>query len=352
MDLLLIFVQLTLGMLGVLGIATSQADTGLWIRQLLAVLIGLVTAFGISKLNPNAIVKLSPFSYVVTLLLLIAVLFFGSSPSGSEAKRWLLISGFSVQPSELMKVAIIAYLTAFFHNHIGRWELWRPMLLVSLAVGLVILEPNVSTGLFIFLLALSMMLIAGTTLTRLASIAFASLAIASVIAGPYLSKFGYIWERLATFVSREKSTEFLEGAGYQSTRAAAELVEAGWFGTGPGHFLGVPEAHNDMIAISIAQAMGLTGIITLVILYMFIAGRGIRIARYTRGPGSLLAAGATAYICGQAALNLLVASGTLPVTGVVLPFVSHGLNSLVSVSIAMGFLHSAHRQAKRQGAAL
>ncbi len=124
---------------------------------------------------------------------------------------------------------------------------------------------------------------------------------------------------------------------------------AGFIGIGPGTPVRVPEAETDMIAVAIGQALGLVGIATLIFLYVLIGGRGIRIAAARPGPGSLLAAGATTYICGQAALNLLVASGLFPITGIPLPFVSYGLNSLVSVSLAMGFIHASYRQARAEG---
>jgi cell division protein FtsW len=283
-------------------------------------------------------------------MLLILVLFIGITPEGSYGKRWIDLGLFSFQPSELMKVAIIAYLTAFFYNHYGNWELWRPMLLVGAAVGLILLEPNFSTSLFIFYLAITVMLIAGTKLFRLFSIGVASSIVAALFAIPLMGRYGYFLERISSFFGKNADDQL--GSGYQAYRASLTLREAGFFGTGPGTPMYVPEAHNDMIAISIAQALGLTGIITLIVLFIFIAGRGVRIAAETKGPGSMLAAGATAYICSQAALNLLVASGLLPVTGVVLPFVSHGINSMVSVSIALGFIHSAYRQASSSGAHL
>ncbi|MCA9839141.1 MAG: FtsW/RodA/SpoVE family cell cycle protein [Trueperaceae bacterium] len=348
MDILLVFTQLTLGMLGVLGIATSEASTGLIIRQTIAVFAGLGLTYTVARFSPKRIIKNSPLFYVITLLLLILVLFIGSTPAGSAGKRWLLLGPISFQPSELMKVAIIAYLTAFFYNHYGNWELWRPMLLVGAAVGLILLEPNFSTSLFIFYLAIAIMLIAGTRLVRLFSIGIASSIVALLFAIPLVGKYGYFVERISHFINKNPEVYI----GSQADLASRALRNAGFFGIGPGTARYVPEAHTDMIAISIAQALGLTGIITVIILYIFIAGRGVRIAAETRGPGSLLAAGATAYICSQAALNLLVASGLLPVTGVVLPFVSHGLNSMVSVSIALGFLHSAYRQARLTGARL
>ena len=347
MDSLLICTQLTLGMLGVLGVATS--DPTLWPRQLLAVGLGLVITALVSRLAPGRIIKLSPYFYVSVLLALALVLFIGASPAGSESKRWLDLGLFTLQPSELMKVAVIAYLTAFFYNHLGNWQIWRPMLVIGIAAGLIVAEPNVSTAAFLFLLAFAIMMAAGTTFFRLASIGLAAILVAGLVAGPYLSQYGYIRERLVAFSDARGEQEHAETLSYQALQAQSILARAGFFGTGPGRPLPVPEAGTDMIAIAIAKALGLTGILTIIALYAVLALRGVHIASSLSGPGSLLAAGATTYICAQAALNLLVASGLFPVTGVVLPFVSFGANSLVSVAIATGFLHSAYRQAKLEG---
>jgi cell division protein FtsW len=347
MDSLLVFMQLLLGMLGVLGVAASEPSE--WPEQLLNVALGLGIAFVVSRFNPKAIVKLNPIIFGVTLLALIAVLFIGISPDGSESRRWLPILGRTWQPSEFAKIAVIAYLAAFFHNHVGRWELWRPTVVIGLVAALIMLEPNVSTTLFVFALAFTIMLAAGTTLTRLASVTFSAALIATLFAGLYLSQFGYLQDRITAFFDARGNQEHAETLSYQSIQAQKVLLRSGFMGIGPGRPVRVPEAHTDMVAIAIAQSLGLTGITSLIIAYSVIAWRGIRIASLHHGPGSLLAAGAATYICGQAALNLLVASGMLPVTGVVLPFVSHGFNNLVSVSVAMGFLHSSYRSFRKEG---
>ena len=347
MDVLLIFAQLVLGALGVLGVTASAPE--LLNEQLLSVVLSLGVAWGVSRVAPKRIAKVSPIIYVFVLISLVLVLFIGVSPDGSDAKRWLPLAGFTVQPSEFMKVTVIAYLAGFFYNHLGRWEIWRPMLVIALAMALILMQPNVSTAAFVFMLALTIMLAAGTTLQRLASISVSAALLAILVAGPYLSQYSYIEDRFAAVVDTWGEQEQADGISYQSVKAQRTLMKAGFFGIGPGRPVYVPESHTDMIAISIGQSLGFTGIISLVFLYIVIAGRGIRIAAVHNGPGSLLAAGATAYICGQAALNLLVATGYFPVTGVVLPFVSHGANNLISVSIAMGFLHSAYRQALKEG---
>ncbi|HEX7023130.1 MAG TPA: FtsW/RodA/SpoVE family cell cycle protein, partial [Trueperaceae bacterium] len=163
---------------------------------------------------------------------------------------------------------------------------------------------------------------------------------------PYLSQYSYIGERIAGFRDLWGEQTHAQTLSYQALQARRTLVRAGLFGIGPGRPVAVPEADTDMVAVSVAHSLGLVGIFALFVAFFVIAGRGIRIASSLSGPASLLAAGATTYICGQAALNLLVASGLLPVTGIPLPFVSFGLNSLLSVSIAMGFIHSAYRSVR------
>lgn len=348
MDPLLLTIQVLLGALGILGVAT--AEPGLAIEHGARFLAAFALTVAISRLKPTTIVRYSPAAYVSVLALLVAVLLAGSSPVGSESRRWLLVGGISLQPSELMKVTVIAYLTAFFHNHLGDWQIWRPMVVIGLAAGLIVVEPDISTAAFLFALAFAIMVAAGTTLTRLISISTAAAIIALLVAGSYLSQFSYIGERIAGYQDLWGEQKEISTTSYQAYRARETLLRAGLFGIGPGRPNRVPESDTDMVAVAVGQALGLAGLATIIALFVLLAGRGIRIAGSLRGPGSLLAAGATTYICGQAALNLLVASGVFPVTGIPLPFMSYGLNSLLSVSIAMGFIHGAYRHARSEGA--
>ncbi|MDQ3398189.1 MAG: FtsW/RodA/SpoVE family cell cycle protein, partial [Deinococcota bacterium] len=184
------------------------------------------------------------------------------------------------------------------------------------------------------------------------SITTAAALIAVLFAGPYLSQFSYIGDRISGFNDLWGEGVQTQTVSYQATQARRTLVAAGVFGLGPGRPLRhVPEANTDLIAISIAHSLGLMGIVTLFALYFVIAGRGMKVASSLSGPGSLLAFGATAYVCGQAALNLLVAVGLFPVTGIPLPFVSYGFNAMLSASIALGFIHSAYRQIRKEARA-
>lgn len=353
MDGLLIAAQLVLGALGVLGVAAAQPES--WLEQVILMILALVIVITVSRFPPRLIAKLSTPAYFLVFILLVLVLFIGVSPEGSEAKRWLpFFFGITIQPSELMKVTVIAYLAAFFYNHIGEWEIWRPMLVIGLAAGLILIEPNISTTIFIFLLAFTMMVIAGTSVARLARVMIPSALIATIFTASFLyfGNYDYVFERLTAFVDTRGEQALADSSSFQAVRAQYTLTRAGNFGIGPGLPVRVPEAETDMVSVAVGQALGLNGILMLIFMYIVIAVRGIKIASARAGPGSLLAGGATAYICGQAALNLLVASGWLPVTGVVLPFVSQGINNLVSVAVAMGFLQSSYRQAKKEGVAL
>lgn len=350
MDPLLLTLQVLLGAFGVLGVAA--AEPGEAVAQALRFAAAMLLTFAVARFKPIGIVRLAPLGYAATLAMLLAVLVVGISPDGSEARRWLLVGPVTFQPSELMKVVVVAYLAAFFHNHLGDWHIWRPMLVIGIAAGVVVMQPNVSTALFIFALAFAIMLAAGTSLTRLLSISLSAAVVAVVVGGPYLAQYSYLADRITGFADLWGDQVDVQGTSFQASRARAALERAGLLGIGPSRPVNVPEAATDMVAVAVGQSLGLVGMLTLVSAFVLMVARSLRIAGAARGPGALLAAGAAAYVGGQAALNLLVAAGLLPVTGVPLPFVSYGLNSLMSVSIAMGFVHSAFREARARGADL
>jgi cell division protein FtsW len=349
-DPILLSLQVLLGAMGVLGVAA--AEPGEMLAQAIRFAFALGVTVLVARLKPLQIVKAAPAAYVITMGLLVLVLFRGVSPDGSEATRWLLVGPFTFQPSEFMKVAVIAYLAAFFHNHLGDWHIWRPMLVIGVASGVIVMQPNISTALFLFALAFAIMLAAGTSLTRLVSISLSAAIVAIVIGGPYLAQYSYLADRITGFADLWGDQVDVQGTSFRAMRARTALTQAGIVGIGPGRPVRVPEASTDMVAVAVGQSLGLIGMVTLVSLFVLLVARGLRIAAAARGPGALLAAGACAYVGGQAALNLLVAAGLLPVTGVPLPFVSYGFNSLLSVAVATGFMHAAFREARAQGADL
>lgn len=346
MDRTVLAAQLILGAYGIVGVAAAAPDSvG---EHALRVVLALVVTIAVSRLRAATVVKLSPYAFVTMVLLLVAVLFVGIAPEGSDSKRWLPVFGFSLQPSEFMKVAVIAYLTAFFHNHLGNWEIWRPMLVIGLAVAVIVAEPDLSTGLFIFALAFAVMVAAGITFTRLIAISVAAALIGLVAGGSYISQFGYMSDRIIGFKDLWGAQELVADVNYQAVQARNAAQRGGVTGIGTGRPVAVPEAETDFVSIAIAQALGLVGVAGVIVTYVVLGLRSLAIARMVTGPASLLAAGAAAYVCGQAGLNLLVASGLAPITGIPLPFVSYGFNSQLSVAMALGLVHIAFRQARAE----
>ena len=346
MDRTVLTAQLLLGAYGIVGVAAAAPHSigEHVVRTLLALLVTVLA----SRLKAKTVVKTSPYAFVTVLLALVAVLAFGISPAGSESRRWLPVFGISLQPSEFMKVAVIAYLTAFFHNHLGNWQIWRPMVVIGVAVGLIIAEPDLSTGVFIFALAFAVMVSAGITMTRLVSISVAAALLGLLLGGSYINQFSYMSDRLVGFKDLWGAQELVADANYQAVQARAAAQRGGATGIGTGRPVNVPEAETDFVSIAVAQSLGLVGVAGLILTYVVLGLRALAIARVVTGPAALLAAGAAAYICGQAGLNLLVASGFAPVTGIPLPGVSYGFNSQLSVAIAFAFVHIAFRQARAE----
>ena len=341
MDRYLLTIQIVLGAFGVLAVATGRPELGL--EQAARVILGLLATIFVARIPAIQIVKISPYAYILTLFLLLAVIFFGSSPIGSESKRWLSIGESTFQPSEFMKVAIIAYLAS---------------LLLQPSRGLADLEADGGGR-------LRGRTHRGTTRHQHCSVHLRprprdhaggrnpdgktrkhqhrrrpDRPVARWLVPQPVQLHRQSRRGVRGLVTEREHTDSLS---FQSVMAQRTLQRAGFLGIGPGHLTRVPESWTDMVAVNIAQALGLTGIATITTLFILFAVRGLQISSRLSGPSSILAAGATAYICGQAGLNLLVSAGLVPVTGISLPFVSYGLNSLISVSVAAGFLHSGFR---------
>ncbi len=349
MDPVLITIQLLLGALGILGVATGDPallneHTGRFLGAF------LLTVF-VSFIKPRAIVKLSPAIYLSLLLLLVLTLVRGVSPEGSQSNRWLDLGVFTFQASEFMKVAVIAYLAGFFHNHLDQTPIWRPTVVIGVACGLIILQPDLGTSVFVFLLALGIMFIGPVRPQKVFAVAGFALVIGGLFGSLFLSDFTYFADRIDSFFDLHGEQALAQDVSFQAVQARRTIMRAGLTGIGPGRPSLVPEAETDMVAIAVTQSLGLVGIFTVITLFVLFGIRGIKIASSLQGPGSLLAGGATLYICGQAGVNLAVASGLLPITGIPLPFMSYGLNSLFSVSIAAGLIHGAYRQIRRTEAA-
>ncbi len=345
----------TIGLMMVLSASSVEALRsygGAWVffqRQLIWVGIGALVLAGASLLDYHqwrrgVIPLLAGSSVLLVLVLLPGV---GITAGGST--RWLGTDSFRIQPSELAKLAVLLFgadLLARRAELVGNWQsVMRPLLVTSgLIAALVLLQPDMGTALLMVFVVFVLMFVGGVPLRPMAGLSvFAS--VASVV----LAKAeDYRWERVSSF--RDPFGDF-ENTGYQVAQSLVALGTGNVGGVGLGASRAkwgyLPNAHTDFIFAIVGEELGLIGTFGVVGLFVAFAVLGIRAA--LRAPdrfGSLLAAGVTALVCGQAVVNMGAVTSLLPVTGVPLPFVSFGGSSLVITMLATGVLLNIARQAR------
>jgi cell division protein FtsW len=307
-------------------------------RQGMYACVGLVLMVAAARTDFRKLRLLAPGLVMSALLLCLAVLVVGERVNG--ARRWIGAGPAAFQPSELAKLALVVWTAAYLARRPPPQtlkELARPIgLLVGVFCLLVIAEPDLGTVITIVVMVGAMLLVAGTRLPTLA--AAYGIVIGFGAAAAWVSP--YRRARLLTFLDPWKDPL---GAGLQNVQALISLGSGGVFGRGLGqgiekiHYL--PEAHTDMIFAVIGEELGLVGVSLLIAGYCAFAYAGLRLAIGCRDPfGKRLAAGITALVCGQAAINLAAVVGLAPLTGIPLPFVSYGGSSLVVTLASVGVL--------------
>ena len=307
-------------------------------RQGTYAVLGLVALVVAARTDYRALRRAAPTLVITGLVACLAVFAVGTRVNG--ARRWIGFGPAQFQPSELAKLAVVVWLAAYLARKPPPRTLKglaRPIgTLVGAFCLLILLEPDLGTVITIVVMVGAVLLVSGTPLPTLASaytIVFGLGAIAAWTS-PYRRA------RLFTFVDPWKDPL---GAGLQNVQAQISLGSGGIFGRGLGqgiekiHYL--PEAHTDMIFAVIGEELGLVGAAVLVAGYCAFAYAGLRLALTCKDPfGKRLAAGITALITGQAAINLAAVLGLAPLTGIPLPFVSYGGSSLVVALLSVGVL--------------
>jgi len=317
-------------------------------KQAIYALVGVAVLVVVSRLPLERIRQLAPSLVVTALVLCLAVLAVGARIHG--ARRWITVGPLVFQPSELAKLAVVVWTAAYLSRRPPPrtlQELARPLgLLVLVFAGLVLVEPDLGTALTLLLAVGAILLVSGTRMSLLASaygIVFALAAIAAW-SSPYRR------DRLLTFLDPWKDPT---GAGLQNVQALISFGSGGVFGRGIGSGLAslyyLPEAHTDMMFAVVGEQLGLVGVTLVLMAFCAFGYAGIRLAIACRDPfAKRLAAGITALVCGQAAINMLAVMGSAPLTGIPLPFLSYGGSSLVVLLAGVGILLNI---AQRGGAA-
>ena len=307
-------------------------------RQVTYAIVGVALLVLVSRLDLDRIRALAPTLVVTALFLCLAVLAVGSRING--ARRWIDVGPLVFQPSELAKLALVVWTAAYLSRHKPPRtlkELGRPIgLLVLVFAGLVLVEPDLGTALTLLLVVGAILLVSGTRLPLLGAAYGLVFGLAAVAAwtSPYRR------DRLLTFLDPWKDPT---GAGLQNVQALISLGSGGIFGRGLGQGIEplyyLPEAHTDMMFAVVGEELGLVGVTLVIMAFCAFGYAGIRLAIASRDPfAKRLAAGITALVCGQAAINMAAAIGVAPLTGIPMPFVSYGGSSLVVMLAGVGVL--------------
>jgi cell division protein FtsW len=310
-------------------------------RQIVWVLAGAGGLAVAARVDYRRWAKLAVPILALTVILLVAVLVPGLGVAVNGSSRWLRAGPLSLQPSELGKLGLILFGARLLSQRADRMDdsrlTTRPVLIVfGLLALLVMKQPDMGTTVVLSLIAFVLVFVSGTPMLPLAKIfgAFAALAYLAARLEPYR------WARMASFTDPFKD---VGNSGYQLAQSLVGLGSGGLTGLGLGASRAkwgfLPNAHTDFIFAILGEELGLIGSLLIVVLFFAFAVVGVRIA--LRAPdrfGTLVAAGITACVAGQAFLNIGVVIGALPVTGVPLPFLSFGGSSLVFTMVATGIL--------------
>jgi cell division protein FtsW len=307
-------------------------------RQAVYALIGLVLMVAAARFDYHRLRYFAPPLLLVALGLCAAVLVLGPEING--ARRWFLLGPASFQPSELAKLALCLFATVYLSRRrapqsIG--ELAKPLgLTTAVLCGLILLEPDLGTTISLCGMMLAVLLVAGVPirLLLLASLLATAMGLLAIWVEPY---------RRARIFSFLDPWSDAQGSGFQIVQAMIGIGSGGFTGAGLGEGVGkisyLPEAHTDMIFAVVGEELGLVGSVLVIGAFAAFAFLGFRVSLRCRDRfGKLLAAGLTALICGQAAINLAAVLGIAPLTGIPLPFVSYGGSSLVVLLAGVGIL--------------
>lgn len=292
----------------------------------------------------------------VCVALLVAVLFF---PARNGAHRWMSIAGFSAQPSELAKIALILFLARFLAQREEEGEIGSfgvtvlpACVIAGVLAALIMKEPDLGTTLMLGVIFVALAFVAGVPMRHLLKLAPLALPVAYL----FIFRVGWRWDRVLTFLHPDRDPQ---GRGFQVMQSLIAVGSGGVHGLGLGEskqkLYYLPEPHADFIFAVIAEELGFVGAASVVLAFGFFLWRGLRASR--RAPerfGQLLGLGLTTMIMAQAFFNISVALSLVPTKGIPLPFISAGGSSLVLMLAAVGILlnlseQGAERERGREG---
>jgi rod shape determining protein RodA len=329
---------------GALHRALATRETPAWKSQIYWLLVGLAACGTAMLFDYRWLLRLAYPMYGLVILLLLAVLFRGHAAMG--ARRWLDFGPIHLQPSELMKIAIVLVLARFFHEDprqdprgYSLFHLWLPALLILVPLALVMKQPDLGTAMMIAAIASSVTLFAKLRWKTMLVLAGGTL-VSAALAWSYLLK-DYQKRRVASFLDPEGD---MLGAGYHASQSLIAVGSGQGWGKGWGQgtqtrFSFLPEQHTDFIFSVWGEEHGFVGALLLLGLYLVLLLLVLGIAAQAREKfGAFLALGLGAMFFWHVFINIGMVTGLLPVVGVTLPLMSYGGSSVLTNMLGLGLL--------------
>ena len=342
--MLVIFVIGILNLYSATHAHTSVHMQGLYKSQILWFVLANVTAFTVSLFPSKSLFRLSYWIYAINVFLLILVLVMGQK--GMGAQRWLVIGGFRLQPSELMKISIALALSRYYTRNSPEKELYLkdlivPFLMTIVPTILIIMQPDLGTGLLLVLIFLVI-----SFYKRLRWRSIGMIAVIGIFSGLLMYNFGlkeYQRKRILTFIDPQADAK---GSGYNAIQSQIAI--------GSGRFMGkgfknssqaslnyLPENHTDFVFSIFNEEHGLFGSIVLISLYIILMMRFIWLSgAVLRFYESVLAIGIMSIFFWHTFINMCMVMGLMPIVGLPLPLMSYGGSSLLTFGICIGIATS------------
>jgi cell division protein FtsW len=341
-----------LGLVMVASASTSVADAryghplALFWRQLAYLAVALACALTVSRIPCVVWRHAGPWLLILGTVLLALVLVPGIGREVNGSMRWLGMGPVNLQPSEFIKVFAVVYLAGYLVRRQDQVRtalsgFCKPIVLIALICGLLILEPDFGATAVLFTTTLCMLFIAGVPFLIFSTLALAVVSVFAVAVWFSPER----WDRIRAFTDPWHD-DFRLNDGYQLTQALMAIGRGEWSGVGLGqsvqklHYL--PEAHTDFLFAVLAEELGLIGVLLVILAFTYLVWRAFAAGARAQAAGDAYS-GHLAYGLGvllglQAFVNMGVNLGLLPTKGLTLPLMSYGGSSLVATAVLMGLL--------------
>ncbi len=337
----------SLSLFGIL-ILYSAASANLFpwgYKQLMYLIVFLPLAIVIALIDLNWVFRFAYFPYFIVLILLILVELFGITAMGG--KRWIEIAGLRLQPAEPAKIAIVLFLSRYFHQLTlqdlnKNYNLIIPLTAILLPIALIVKQPDLGTGMLTLMVSSALFFAAGVAIWKFILVGLSAGAMI-----PILWTFLHDYQKKRVMVFLNPELDPLD-AGYNIIQSKIAIGSGGFWGKGFGNgtqsqleFL--PEHQTDFIFATLTEELGFMGGMTLIILYGLLLVSAFSVAINARSVfGKLLASGVTSIFFFHAFINMAMVMGWLPVVGIPLPFISYGGTMMASMICGFGLVMNVH----------